>query len=101
VTDTEALGLAVTLCEPDRDAVPHAVPLGDGGAEGEPEALCAPEEDTESVPEELVLCEADGERVGDGDTEGLPVAVKLEVCEGQLEEDTEGEVDKVRLELEQ
>jgi hypothetical protein len=101
VTDTEALGLAVTLCKPDRDAVPHAVPLGGGVVEGEPEALCAPEEDTESVTEELVLCEVDGERVGDGDTEGLSVAVKLEVCEGQLEEDTEGEVDKVRLELEQ
>ena len=69
--------------------------------EGEPEALCTPEGDTECVPEELVVCEVDGEREGEWDTEGLPVAVQLGVCDGQLEEETEGEVDKVRLELEQ
>ena len=101
VIETEALGLGLTLCEPDRDAVPHSEPLGDGVVEGEPEGLCTPEGDTVSVPEVLVVCEVDGETEGDREPERLTVAVTLGECEGQLEEETEGEVDKVTLELEQ
>jgi hypothetical protein len=101
VTDTVPLGLEDTLGDMDKEAVPHWEGLGVGVVEAQPEALCTPEEVSVSVAEELEDCEVIGEGEGDWDAEVHTVGVKLGDWDGLVEDDTEGEVDKVGLELEQ